>query len=678
MIMRSTMRPDAALPVRGAALLLALTAALLLLRQGQVPLVGPDEPRYARVAVEMSRSGDFVTPTLQGQPWLEKPALYYWMAAAAFRAFGETETAARLPALFAALLMTGATALAGARLYGGAAGLHAGFVLGTSLLVFIYGRAASMDMLLAANVTASIALLALAALGVAGRLAIPAAFVFAALATLAKGPLGALLPALAAFGYIVAARDWRFLRRCVSPVGLALFVLVAAPWYGLVIRAEGRAFVDTFFLDHNVQRFTSTVHRHPGPFVYYLPVLLAGLFPWSGLVVPALALVRPRASRADLFLLSWLVLPLLFFSLAGSKLPGYILPCLPPLALWIGRAADRMVNGDAVPGTRAAGLVTVVLAALIAAGTIAAARAGETAWPLLVPIAAWCVLMAILFSSRAGRAPAQALRVLRVGAAGLLVLLTGAAPPILRARESGRDLFLPARGREVLAWGAWRTAWMAGYFYNDGRVRPVDGFADIQQALAVGPVLVVCGPGERRLLEQSPGLRTRVLAKGPRGNALVRVDPAGLGVHPLHHPDDGAPPGRERVRHLVHELAHEEDAAAVGLQQVLLRQRVGHGGGVEAVALVLHADLQHPGLRGEDHGHALVLVPPIAVLDGVDDRLAHRDAQVVRGVVVEACHLCRAGKHGLHHLEHVETAGDVELDGALRAGLHRDRKGAEW
>src|SRR5688572_30726250 len=370
--MPSTMRPDAALPVRGAALLLALTAALLLLRQDQVPLVGPDEPRYARVAVEMSRSGDLVTPTLQGEPWLEKPALYYWMAAAAFRAFGETETAARLPSLAATLVLTGATALVGARLYGGAAGLHAGFVLGTCLLVFMYGRAASMDMLLAANVTASVGLLALAALGSAGRFAIPAAFVFAALATLAKGPLGALLPALAAGGYIVAARDWQFLRRLASPLAWALFVLVAAPWYVLVIRAEGRAFVDIFFLDHNLQRLTSTIHRHPGPFVYYLPVLVAGLFPWSGLLVPALAVVRPGTSRADLFVLSWLALPLVFFSLAGSKLPGYILPCLPPLAIWMGRAADRMVSGDAVTGARGAGLLTVILSTLVGAAPIVA------------------------------------------------------------------------------------------------------------------------------------------------------------------------------------------------------------------------------------------------------------------------------------------------------------------
>ena len=672
------MRPDAALPVRGAALLLALTGALLLLRQGQVPLLGPDEPRYARVAVEMSRSGDLVTPTLQGQPWLEKPALYYWMAALAFRTFGETETAARLPSLAAALLMTGTTALAGARLYGGAAGLHAGFALGTCLLLFVYGRAASMDMLLAATVTASIAMLALAALGIAGRFAIPAAFVCAALAMLAKGPLGAVLPALAVGGYILVARDWHFLRRLASPVAWGLFLLVAAPWYILVIRAEGRAFIDTFFLDHNLQRFTSTVHRHPGPAVYYLPVLLGGLFPWSGLLVPALAMIRPRTNRADLFVLSWALLPLLFFSLAGSKLPGYILPCLPPLALWIGRAADRMVNGSAVFGTRGAGLVTVLLAALVGAGTMAAAREDQAAWPLLVPIAAWCVLVALLFSSLLRRAPAHALRVLRVGAAGLLVLLTGAAPPILRTRESGRDLFLPARNREVLAWGAWRTAWMAGYFYNDGRVRPVAGIADIQRQLAGGPVLVVCGPTECRILEQAPGLRTRVLAEGPRGNALVRVESRGLDVHPLDHLDHGAAPRRERVRHLVHELPHEEDAAAVGLQQVLLRQRVGHGGGIEPFSLVLDADLQGVLVRGEDEGHALALVPLVPVLDGVHHRLAHRDAQVVRGVVVEARQLGGPGQDGLHHFDHVETAGDVELDGPQAGGLHRGRRGAKW
>ena len=114
-----------ALPPRGTAVLLALLLAMLVFQLGRAPLLGPDEPRYARVAVEMARRGDLVTPTLGGQPWLEKPALYYWLAGAAFRVLGETETAARLPSVAGALLLVGATALVGARLYGGAAGLRA-------------------------------------------------------------------------------------------------------------------------------------------------------------------------------------------------------------------------------------------------------------------------------------------------------------------------------------------------------------------------------------------------------------------------------------------------------------------------------------------------------------------------------------------------------------------------
>src|SRR5262245_27589768 len=276
-----------AMSERSTALLLALTAALLLFRLGAVPLVGPDEPRYARVAVEMHRSGDPVTPTLQGVPWLEKPVLYYWLAGMAFSVLGETETAARLPSVAAALLLVAVAAVIGGRLYGRAARLHAGFILATSLLVFAYGRAATMDMLVAAGISAAIGLFALDLLGSPRAPAtIPAAYVFMALATLAKGPLGVLLPALVVAGYILAAREWRLLWRVVSPAGIALFILVAGPWYLAIYRAQGQAFVDVFLLNHNVERFTTTVHNHPGSPLYYLPVLVAGLFPWSGLLLP--------------------------------------------------------------------------------------------------------------------------------------------------------------------------------------------------------------------------------------------------------------------------------------------------------------------------------------------------------------------------------------------------------
>lgn len=517
-----------ALPPRATALLLALVAALLLFRLGAVPLLGPDEPRYTRVAIEMHRSGDWVTPRLQGEPWLEKPALYYWLAAGGFSVLGETEAAARLPSVLATLVAVGTTALAGARLYGTAAGLHAGFVLGLSLLPFGYGRAAAMDMLLAASVTAALAFLALGLLDIAGRAAIPAAYVCMALATLAKGLLGVALPALVVAGYVVATRQWSLVRRVLSPAGLLLFVLVAGPWYLLVGLDQGRHFIEVFFLNHHVARFASTVHNHPGPWYYYVPVLLGGLFPWTGFALPGLVGLRPQRSRSDLFVLLWLALPLAFFSAAASKLPGYVLPCLPPLALVTGRAVDDLVRGQTsgLGWGRVVALVGLVLSAGLTAAVMVLAQRGEPRAVTLAPAALWTLVIAFAFSRRVAPDPVGATRLLRTGAAGVLVLLALALPPLLAERESGKHLFAPAAGREVLVWNAWRTAWMAGYVYNDGRVREVAGPAEIVAAAEAGPVLVLCAPHERRELERAAGLKVTERALGPRRNALLEVERA--------------------------------------------------------------------------------------------------------------------------------------------------------
>jgi 4-amino-4-deoxy-L-arabinose transferase-like glycosyltransferase len=515
------------LPPRAAGVLLALVLALLVFRLVAVPLVGRDEPRYARVAVEMHRAGEWVTPTLQGRPWLEKPPLFYWLAGAAFSLLGETETAARLPSVLATVLLVGATAFFGARLYGTGAGLHAGFVAGTSILTFLYGRAASMDMLLAATVTVAIGLAGLHVLGLAGARAVVVAAAVAGLATLAKGPLGLLLPALVLAAYLAVTRDGRSLRGLLSVPAVVVFVVVAAPWYVAIVADQGRRFLDVFILDHNIERFTSTIHHHPGPIWYYLPVLLAGLFPWSGLTVPALVRIEPRESRPDLLVFLWLVLPLVFFSLAGSKLPGYVLPCVPPLAILMGRTADRMVTEGPTPerqlSGRVAALVGLVLGALVAAVPAYLFSRHEPLWRSAIPLGAWAVVLAFLFSRRVGTDPAGAFRLLRVGGAGLLLLIALVAPPIVARRESGRNLFIPAMGREVLAWGAWRTAWMAGYFYNNGKVREVERASEILAALDNGPTLVLAGPSERRRLESMGSVAVQTLAEGPRGDALLHL-----------------------------------------------------------------------------------------------------------------------------------------------------------
>jgi len=514
-----------ALPPRATALLFGLATALLLSRLGTTPLVGPDEPRYARVAVEMHRSANKITPTLQGRPWMEKPVLYYWLAGASFSLLGETEAAARLPSVAAGLLLVGVTVLLGARLYGTVAGLHAGFILATAALPFVYGKAATMDMLLASTVSAAVGLLALGLLGNAGSLAIPAAYVFMGLATLAKGPIGFLLPGLVVAGYAIATRDARMITRVLSPIGIALFLAVAAPWYVLVYREQGQAFVDEFFLNHNLQRFTSTIHHHPGPPWYYVPVLVAGFFPWSGFLLPALGGLAPRRSRPDLFVLLWLLLPLLFFSTAGSKLPGYILPCLPPLALLMGRAAARLVENEEPGrfGSRSVAVFGLLLGAVAATTPFLLWRMGERLWPSALPFALWSLVVAFSFSRRVSSDRAGAVALLRVGAAGGLLLLALAAPAILARRESGRGLFTATQGQEVLVWGAWRTAWMSGYFYNDANLRSVESLDEVTAALGRGPALVLCGPSERRRLQRLSAFSALTLAEGPRENVLLRV-----------------------------------------------------------------------------------------------------------------------------------------------------------
>ncbi len=238
--------------------------------------------------------------------------------------------------------------------------------------------------------------------------------------------------------------------------------------------------------------------------------------------------MSPRASRTDLFLLLWAGLPFLFFSLAGSKLPGYILPCIPPLAILMGRAADRLVNEGPTPERtlwgRLVALVGLVLAALLAATPAWLFSVGEPLWRSAIPVAFWAVIVAYLVSRRIGADPAGAFRLLRVGAAGLLLLVLLVAPQILARRESGRAFFEAAMGREVLAWGAWRTAWMAGYFYNDAKVREVPSAVEIMTAVGEGPTLVLAGPSESRRLKAMGAFQVHVLVRGPKENELLRIE----------------------------------------------------------------------------------------------------------------------------------------------------------
>ena len=319
---------------------LATLCYILFLHQlGGIGFMGPDEPRYADVAREMFVSGDYVTPRLAGENWFEKPALMYWLAAIGYAVFGVGETGARLPSALGATLSVFLIYWCGRRVFDRGVGFTAAAIMATSVGFFALARAASMDMLLTASLTAALAFLLVALNdGTESRRWFFYAF-YAAIGfgVLAKGPVAVVLPVLS-LGLFTLWRGTRQDWKTWHPEGLAITALVAGPWYGIVTWVNGREFFDVFFLNHNLQRFTSEVHGHPQPFYFYLPALLLLFFPWSFVLIPAL---RQRYKRSEQLTLLWAAVPIVFFSLAGSKLPAYILPAVPPLALLTAREILR-------------------------------------------------------------------------------------------------------------------------------------------------------------------------------------------------------------------------------------------------------------------------------------------------------------------------------------------------
>lgn len=325
-------------------------------------LLGADEPRYAQVAREMLARHDWITPTLGGSPWLEKPALYYWQAMLAYGVFGVSDWAARLPSAVDATLMVIAVYLFLRRFRPGLR--LAGFPLDGALMaasatgVIGFARAASTDMPLAASFT--IAMLAWYAwYESADKRYLALSYIFLGLAMLAKGPVGPFL-ALAIVVLFSAARgDYRLvLRTCWIP-GLVLFALTALPWY-VAVQLKNPGFFRVFILEHNLGRFGKDLYHHTEPFWYYLPVVLLGLVPWTMFVlVGAVQTVRAWwTERRELFrsedalsgfLVIWLMVPVAFFSFSASKLPGYILPAVPAGTLLLAEYVRRHATDDDRP-----------------------------------------------------------------------------------------------------------------------------------------------------------------------------------------------------------------------------------------------------------------------------------------------------------------------------------------
>ena len=335
-------------------LLFAVVIVLVYLLGLTLPLLGPDEPRYAQVAREMYERGDWVTPTLGGFNWFEKPALLYWLEIGAYHVLGVSEFSARF----------------GSALFG----------LGTVFSLWLLGRAvenridelrdfANLLALIAASTAGMIAFSHGATFDIILTFPMTAALVcfycfdqtedkvprstlllagfyfFCGLALLAKGLVGVVFPfAIVFFYYLVSLRtpSRKFLISLFW--GGIVTLAVAATWYVPMYLKHGYAFVDEFFIQHHFQRFTSNKYKHPQPFYFFFWVLPLMTIPWLPFFLGGLWDAIRRFARKNgnagpeqlrsspllTFSLCWLFVPVLFFSFSGSKLPGYILPALPP------------------------------------------------------------------------------------------------------------------------------------------------------------------------------------------------------------------------------------------------------------------------------------------------------------------------------------------------------------
>jgi len=382
-------------------LLTGLCGFFFFFRLSGIGLLGPDEPRYAQVAREMLARHDWVTPMLYGHTWLEKPILLYWGEMLSYCVYGISDFAARIPSAVSATLLVFGTFLA-VRHLRREARLDAALMVATGALILGFARAAATDMLLAAPFALS--LLAWfcwyqsayeAEDGAHNtRLYIVLFYALSAVATLAKGPVAPALAALILIAFCAAQRNPRALLRTLDPIGIAAFLAIAGPWYVLV-QLHTPEFFRVFFLQHNLARFGSNLYRHKQPFWYYIPVALLGTLPWTVWLLHGVGdawgalrsqfRVAPLGAAAtdpnsdepaftfEIFLALWAIVPIAFFSLSHSKLPGYILPSIPALLILGALAVHRRALRDERPHWLAVCFHAALLAT-IAAGLCVAPR----------------------------------------------------------------------------------------------------------------------------------------------------------------------------------------------------------------------------------------------------------------------------------------------------------------
>jgi 4-amino-4-deoxy-L-arabinose transferase-like glycosyltransferase len=425
-------------PRRQQALLVLAATLVFFVNLGGARLWDDDEPKNAQCAREMLAAGDWVVPLFNGGLRYDKPVLVYWLMISAYQLFGDTEFAARFWSAVAAVATTLATYHIGRILFHPRVGFWAGWMLATSLMFGVAGRAATPDSLLLLCTTLAMLAFVRATWGASTTLAganqlgdfvprtrLGMAVVYAAmgLGTLAKGPVAVVLPVLVLVVYLVCLRQalsrpagasWaRRLGGFVSPVAwcvagwrlrpvtaLLVVAAIAGPWYSAVALRTDGDWLEGFLGRHNVGRFLSPMENHYGPLFYYIPAVLFGFFPWSTFLPQAVVRVARQVRQsvswaAYVFLACWAGVWVVFFSFSGTKLPSYVTPAYPALAVmtaawvdgWLSEPAkiNRWLLRQSVASLALAGLLLAALLPVAAHYTLPGeALLGVVGVPLVV------------------------------------------------------------------------------------------------------------------------------------------------------------------------------------------------------------------------------------------------------------------------------------------------------
>lgn len=354
-------------------LLIVVAAVMFFAGLGRLPLIEPDEGRNAEVAREMLVQGDWVTPHFDGLPYLDKPAVFFWMVAGSFRVAGVSEFAARLPSALAALGTMLLIWFLVRRMFGDAAGFRAGIIWATSPLVIFLSRLVIFDMTLAFLIT-----LAMAGFWLSSASDSPAwwheplLFGACGVATITKGPVGFLIPWLSILLYEAVCGKLGELKRLRWGLGVAIFLAAALPWF-ILVSVRHPDFPRYAFWQESLLRFTTGEEKRSGGVFYYLPVFLAGFFPWSFFLLfggwtrrKKLRELRSETHRGSLFLLSWVVVVFVFFSVSHSKLPAYFLPAVIPLSILMSGLWSEVGSGQ-TPDWLTAGFASMMVIGLLVA-----------------------------------------------------------------------------------------------------------------------------------------------------------------------------------------------------------------------------------------------------------------------------------------------------------------------